>query len=173
MTAHRNTVKTTIGFLQEFIIRRFPFLRKQGQLADIYNYIQIDELFATSGQPNEEQFHLIKSAGFKTVINLAPTSILENSVVEEEKVLEELGIEYIHIPVDFKNPTERKFKRFIEALEGKQTDRVWVHCAANMRVSAFTYRYRRDILSVDEPVARQDLYKIWEPLGVWKRFVNH
>ena len=49
---------------------------------------------------------------------------------------------------------------------------LWVHCAANMRLSAFMYRYRVCVLGVDKRVARSDLNKIWEPFGVWKKFVE-
>jgi hypothetical protein len=32
-----------------------------------------------------------------------------------------------------------------------------IHCIANYRVSAFFYRYRRDVLGMDEAEARADL----------------
>ena len=91
---------------------------------------------------------------------------------DEAGVAAGLGLEYIHIPVDFKNPTEGDFSRFTEAMAYMGGREVWVHCAANMRVSAFIYRYRREILGVDKDVAQEDLRKIWEPFGVWKSFVN-
>lgn len=172
MNAHSNTLKTVLGFIRAFLGRRLPIFRQGERIADIYNFLQIDNLFATSGQPSEAQFQLIKDAGFDTVINLAPTSVLENSVINEAEVLSQLNMRYVHIPVDFKNPTEEDFRAFIEALSGCVPQKLWVHCAANMRVSAFTYRYRRDVLAENEIRARADLHKIWEPFGVWKRFVN-
>ena len=53
-----------------------------------------------------------------------------------------------------------------------ESEPVWVHCAANMRVSAFMYRYRRDVLGQDPKVLEGDLHRIWEPFGVWKAFVS-
>jgi hypothetical protein len=49
---------------------------------------------------------------------------------------------------------------------------VHVHCIANYRVSAFFYRYRRDVLAIDEARARLALNEVWQPDGVWEIFVR-
>ena len=170
MARHSNTARTLLGFVRSVLARWFPSLTGNERLDDIYNYLGIEGLYATSGQPSESQFQLIRDAGYEVVINLAPTSVLENSVVEEKSILQGLGIEYIHIPVDFKNPTEEDFQSFQSSLDGDK--KVWVHCAANMRVSAFTYRYRTKILGQDESEALTDLQKIWSPIGVWSEFIQ-
>ena len=56
-------------------------------------------------------------------------------------------------------------------LEGLKDVPVHVHCIANYRVSAFFYRYRRDVLGVDEGQARADLEALWQPDGVWAAFI--
>ena len=170
MAKHLNTAKTVAGFFRAFLGRRLPFLARHERLTDIYNYLPIENLYATSGQPSEAQFQLIRDAGYETVINLAPTSVLENSVIEEAALLAELGLTYVHIPVDFKNPTDADFQAFVDALD--ESKKVWVHCAANMRVSAFTYRYRTTVLGENEHDALADLEKIWEPMGVWPEFLK-
>ena len=139
-------------------------------MSDIYNFLPIENLYATSGQPSESQFQLIHAAGYEVVVNLAPTSMLENSVVAEAHILSGLGMEYVHIPVDFKNPAEDDFGRFVTTVQNRE--RVWVHCAANMRVSAFTYRYRTEVLNQDQDQAMKDLKRIWEPVGVWSEFIS-
>ncbi len=48
---------------------------------------------------------------------------------------------------------------------------VHVHCAANYRVSAFLFRYRRDVLGHDEALARADLDRIWTPDPIWSEFI--
>ena len=170
MPRHSNTARTLFGFVRSVLGRWFPSLSRNERLDDIYNYLGIEGLYATSGQPSESQFQLIHDAGYEVVINLAPTSVLENSVVAEKSILQNLGIEYIHIPVDFKNPTDDDFQSFISSLEVPK--KVWVHCAANMRVSAFTYRYRTKILGQGESEAMADLQKIWDPIGVWSEFIQ-
>ena len=170
MVKYANTLKTTLGFVRSVLARLLPFLARSEALTDIYNFLHIENVYATSGQPSESQFRLIKEAGYKTVVNLAPTSMLENSVVEEAQFLESLELDYIHIPVDFKNPTEEDFQQFLTSIENRKD--VWVHCAANMRVSAFTYRYRTQVLAENEEAAKADLQKIWEPVGVWSEFIR-
>ena len=57
----------------------------------------------------------------------------------------------------------------LDMLKGK---RIFLHCAANARVSAFVYLYRMSRLGVDPADAKKDLYALWVPKGVWKDFVN-
>jgi len=165
-----NTVKTMLGFFKSLLGKYTPLEFKANSLQDIYNYLEISDLISTSGQPTAMQFSLIGSSGFKNVINLAPHDA-ENSLKNEAGVLSELGLSYTHIPVDFKNPTEENFQSFINHMKGINGQAVWVHCAANMRVSAFIYRYRCAVLGEQASSARKDLAKIWEPFGVWKDFI--
>lgn len=169
---HASTVKTLLGFFTALAARAFPMLARHQHLQDIYNYLPIPDLYATSGQPDEAQIRLIADAGYHAVINLAPTSRLENSLAEEAEIVESLGMQYIHLPVDFKNPTTADFDQFVRHLETQTDHPVWVHCAANMRVSAFTYRYRTEILGHDVEEAQRDLQQIWEPVGVWADFIR-
>ena len=166
-----NTVKTALGFLKSLLGKYTPLEIKSESLQDIYNYLEIGEFISTSGQPTEKQFITIRDAGFENVINLAPLNT-ENSLKNESEILANLGINYIHIPVDFSNPTEENYNDFeghMKAFTGKN---VWVHCAANMRVSAFIYRYRCNVLGEQCQSAKKELSKIWVPFGVWKEFTD-
>ena len=42
----------------------------------------------------------------------------------------------------------------------------------SVRVSAFFYRYRRDVLGMDEAQARAEMEEVWRPKGVWGEFVK-
>jgi hypothetical protein len=79
---------------------------------------------------------------------------------------------YIHIPVDFQNPTEQDFHQFCAVMADLQDVPVHVHCIANYRVSAFFYRYRRDVLGMDDATARADMEDVWHPEGVWAAFID-
>ena len=172
LIAMMTTLKTVWGFVLRAIEKHTPLRLRSNGVADIFNYRKISETISTSGQPTEQQFKFIRDEGFRTVINLAPTSVLENSMKDEAALLAALDLEYIHIPVDFAKPTDSDFQRFVEAMRQRPKQKVWVHCAANMRVSAFIFRYRRSELGMTEPEARPDLEAIWRPFGVWKRFIT-
>jgi protein tyrosine phosphatase (PTP) superfamily phosphohydrolase (DUF442 family) len=84
-----------------------------------------------------------------------------------------LGMTYIHIPVDFQNPTDQDFDQFCAVMEQLKDVPVHVHCIANARVSAFFYRYRRDVLGIDETQARTEMEAVWQPNAIWTAFVAH
>jgi len=162
-----STLKTIVGYIYSLLERFLPLRISRNGVAGIYNYLPIDHRVVTSGQPTEGQFVAIKEAGFMHVINLAPENA-ENALKDEQTSLRQLGINYLHIPVDFAKPSERDYKEFCAIMKDLEQHKVWVHCAANMRVSAFMYRYRCSELNEDI-----DLNKIWEPFGVWQKFVNN
>ena len=167
-----STLKTLFGFLGQSILNHRLTGLSGNRPEDTFNYLQISEQIATSGQPTERQLTAIALAGYTTVINLAPNSKRENSVNKEKVILEAEGVNYIHLPVDFESPTEQDYERFIQHMSENSEVRLWVHCAANVRVSAFIYRYRTFELGEEEKVARSDLIKIWRPYGVWRKFIG-
>ncbi|MDJ0674379.1 MAG: sulfur transferase domain-containing protein, partial [Calothrix sp. MO_167.B42] len=72
-------------------------------LANIYNYLKISDKIATSGQPDKEDFAMIKRAGYQLIINLA-MSDSPDALLDEKEIVEAAGMEYIHIPVVWDNP---------------------------------------------------------------------
>ena len=64
------------------------------------------------------------------------------------------------------------FEALCTQMQAKQDRKIWVHCAANMRVSAFINRYRCEVPGEAPRVAGEALSRIWEPFGVWKKFVT-
>jgi protein tyrosine phosphatase (PTP) superfamily phosphohydrolase (DUF442 family) len=165
------TIKTGLWYLAT-LLRKIGVVRLESRSVErIFNYVPISDEVSTSGQPSEAELKLIRDAGYGTIVNLAPHNT-ENSLDDEHGYVTNLGVNYIHIPVDFKNPTNEDFLRFVQAMDDLKGTKVWVHCAANMRVSAFIYKYRRDILGEQKEVAINDLKKIWEPFGVWKSFLR-
>ena len=169
-----NTFNTVLGYYATRVRKRLGWSGNLRGLEDIFNYVQLDDRVATSGQPTEQQLTLIKDAGYTTIINLAPKEH-ENALGNEDELLQELGVRYFHLPVVFTNPTREDFERFIKIFEACGDDPIWVHCAANMRVSAFFYKYRVERLGWSESVAKVDMDKVWEPakvMGVWQTFIE-
>jgi uncharacterized protein (TIGR01244 family) len=137
----------------------------------IYNWLRLDARITTSGQPSEAQLADIQALGIRHVVNLG-LHTHEKALPDEAASVAALGMAYTHIPVDFQDPTDHDFAAFCAVLESLGDEPVHVHCIANYRVSAFLYRYRRDLLCMDEPAIRADLNKIWEPTEVWARFIR-
>ena len=139
-------------------------------LNHIRNFLRIDDRLATSGMPLPDDFAAMRQAGFDVVINLAlPTS--DNALPNEGELVSTQGMTYVHIPVKFDAPQPADFERFTRVLDACAGQRVFVHCAANMRVSAFVFLHRLRH-GTDRTTAECDLSKIWQPDGVWREFVN-
>lgn len=167
----KKAVKLYWGFLIS-ILQKYTGLSLGGNgIEDIFNYHGLNKKLSSSGQPTQAQFRSIQTAGFKTVINLLPRGT-ENSLDNEAELIEELGMDYIHIPVHFWRPSEDNFKAFTSAMQRVSREKTWVHCAANARASAFIYRYRTEVLGEDPKTAIWDVREIWEPYRVWRQFIS-
>ena len=139
-------------------------------LNHIRNFLRIDDRLATSGMPQPDDFAALRQAGFEVVINLAlPTS--DNALPNEGELVSAQGMTYVHIPVKFDAPLPSDLERFNRVMDACEGQRVFVHCAANMRVSAFVFLHRLRH-GADRAAAESDLLKIWQPDGAWREFVN-
>ncbi len=142
-----------------------------GDPESIYHWLRLDERITTSGQPTEAQLAEIAALGVRYVVNLG-LHTHEKALPDETATVRAFGMSYVHIPVDFLHPTESDFSAFCDAIEKAGVSPIHVHCIANFRVSAFFYRYRRDVQGVDEAQARLDLDRIWTPNPVWAAFIE-
>lgn len=165
-------IKNIFGFVVNIIKRLLLSRFRAKDLTKIYNYHKVPGLFETSGQPGKQQLKLLAKTGYELVINLAPCSRLEGAVINEAQILDAEKVEYIHIPVDFNNPSNEDFEKFVSNIERHQRKKIWVHCAANMRVSAFVYKYRRDILKLPHHKIIGDMKTIWTPNKTWSAFLS-
>ncbi len=139
-------------------------------LNGIGNYLSLGRI-GTAGQPTAEQFAAIQAAGYRVVINLAlPTST--NALPDEADRVTALGMTYVHIPVIWESPALQDLEGFFAAMERYREEKVFVHCALNMRVSAFIFLYRVIRLGVPPEEARGMLLQIWQPDEVWSRFID-
>jgi protein tyrosine phosphatase (PTP) superfamily phosphohydrolase (DUF442 family) len=141
------------------------------QRTDIYKILRIHDLLTTSGQPTEDQLRGLAQDGCQVIINLALHNDPRYSLPNERGYVEELGLVYVHIPVQFAAPTEEHFLDFISAMELHKNKKLHVHCAANMRVTAFIGVYRAVKQECSLEVAFEPMRSIWEPNEVWSSFI--
>jgi len=141
-------------------------------LSGIHRVRVVDERLATSGQPTERQLGAIAAAGYRTVVNLALHDDPRYSLPDERATVEALGLRYVHIPVLFDAPTEADLRRFFDAMRAHGGEPLWVHCAANLRVSAFVGLWRVIELGHDRVSAFAQLHELWQPDPVWTAFIE-
>lgn len=138
----------------------------------IYNYHKVNERIITAGQPNEEQLKAAASEGFATVINLA-TIQPANPLEDEAGLVRSLGMNYHHIPVEWKAPKESDFEAFERVMQHPSHGKMLIHCAANYRVTAFYSLYALKHLGWSGVQAEEFRELVWKVSGypVWETFV--
>jgi len=146
-------------------------MSEAGALERICNFRWRAPNLATAGQPLEEELHVVADAGFEVVIDLALLDA-EYSLPDEPGLVHSLGMAFFHIPVIWENPTLENLQQFFAVMHQVQGRKVFLHCAANMRVSVFLALYR--ILQDGWPYAdaMAQVLDIWEPDAVWQAFIQ-
>ena len=146
-------------------------LASADDLSDISNYRQYSELFSSAGQPTALQLENIEQQGFERVIYLAFTDN-DTAIEDEDRVVKQLGMDYVHIPVDWENPTLADFKTFADVMGNENTVKTLLHCQVNFRASSFSFLYRVAVQGVPLLDAKNDLDGVWAPNETWFRFIR-
>ena len=139
-------------------------------LAEIINFRQYSETFASAGQPTREQFQSIADNGFERIVYIAFTNN-PNALPDADLVVKGLGMEYMQVPVDFSSPLPDEFYAFSDAMERNRGKKTLLHCQVNARATAFSFLYR--VIYNDVPIAeaKTDMNTVWQPNEVWRDFI--
>ncbi len=140
-------------------------------LEAIRNYVRLTPDIGTAGQPRRDQFELISNAGFETVINIAMPDHAD-SIDDEGRLVTELGMNYLHLPVPFDRPEADHLRQFCALLDAQQGRQLFVHCIMNYRVSAFMYHYLRWRQGYSEQQARSPIFEIWQVEPQWQAIME-
>ncbi len=138
---------------------------------DAVNKYKVFNWLWSSGQLSEPDIQKLPGLGIKLVVNLAlPSST--NALENEGSLVTRLGMAYVHIPVVWEQPKVEQFEQFAGVIGVFKGKCIWVHCAMNMRVSAFIYLYRKLVLGESEADAAFPMRAIWQPDETWKEFID-
>jgi len=141
-------------------------------LSQIPAFSIIHEHLFSSAQPSAEQLKLIKEYGCSTVINLA-LSNAPNRIENEDRICLDLGLNYIHIPIDWETPSAEQCLLVLDLIDHLvQNEIVWIHCTKNDRSSCLMYVYRQFYMNMDMPTSQDLLHEIWEPNETWTGLIH-
>ena len=145
----------------------------ESALREVINFRRLAGHLITGGQPTEEQLALAAAAGVEVVINLGRLDPAY-ALPDERGTVAALGLIYEHIPVVWAEPHAADLDAFFAALARHAGRRLFVHCAANYRASAFNMLYRVLRLGWRIEDARPDLDAIWDPAEYpqWQAFIE-
>ncbi len=102
----------------------FGTLPKDLNTKEIPRFQMISAGLYRGGQPDREGFQFLKESGFKTVINLRT----EN---DEESIVKELGLNYVHIPISIKmwsRIPSAAIDRYFAVLSDPSNYPIFFHC---------------------------------------------
>lgn len=140
-------------------------------IEDIKNFVSVSPQLSTAGQPSEQQVEELARAGFDVVVNLGlldPRYCLS----DEAGLVRALGMAYHHVPVDFKAPQFEDLRKFFDVMDSSRDKKVFVHCAANFRVSSFVALYGQARLGWSVDQANAHIKRLWDLNDTWKEFVE-
>jgi protein tyrosine phosphatase (PTP) superfamily phosphohydrolase (DUF442 family) len=140
-------------------------------LSEAVNFREVDTRLCTAGQPTEQQLASAAAYGVQVVINLALHDDPRYSLRDERASVEALGLTYVHIPVQFATPKETDLLAFFDAMDAHKERSVFVHCAANYRVTAFLGLYRIIRKGWSSEEAFELMRTVWEPNECWRLFI--
>lgn len=140
------------------------------ELAEIINYRQYSDTFASAGQPTREQFQAIADNGFERIVYIAFTNN-QNALADADQVIKGLGMEYMQVPVDFDKPLPDDFYAFADSMQRNKGKKTLLHCQVNARATAFSFLYRVIYDDVSIADAKDDMNTVWQPNEVWRDFI--
>jgi len=143
---------------------------EESSVNEVFNLRQYSENFASAGQPTQEQLGALKEAGFERIVYIAFTNN-RNAIPDEDILVKNLGMDYLHIPVDWNNPLPQDFYVFADAMQRSPERKTLLHCQVNARASAFSFLYRVIYDDVSVSAAKADMDTIWQPNTTWRDFI--
>ena len=137
---------------------------------EIVNYRNYSPTFASAGQPTAEQLPAIRDAGFERIVYVA-YSDQSRSLANEDRLVKDLGMQYVHIPVEWEAPTAADYHMVAAALRDNASRKTLLHCQVNYRATAFSFLYRVLEEGVDLAEAKADMNSVWTPNETWRDLI--
>lgn len=142
----------------------------------------------SSAIPNLDQLSQIKAYGIDTLIYIAPhpspsldtvqpdaaqpCADIENSLHLDQQCLA-LGLNYIHIPLDFENPVADQALLILDLIDVLCGNKMlWLSCPNLQRCSSLLHVYRQFYMHMDMATAHSLLESVWEPDATWTGLIH-
>ncbi len=102
----------------------------------IVNFTKVDAVVACGGATETAALEGLKNDGFKAVINLRLPTEQGANLEQNAARANELGINYISLPLNGQSPDPKVVDAFLAAVANKANQPVFVHCGSASRVGA-------------------------------------
>ena len=119
-------------------------------LSGVANACQMLPNVITGGQPNAVQLRALKEAGGAMVLDVRDP--MESRPVDEPALVQQLGMEYVNIPVRAGSLDDATLDRILAVLRGAGERTVFFHCGSGNRVGGALIPY----FMLDQGMEEQD-----------------
>lgn len=127
-------------------------------------------MLSCGSQPTADRLKELAETGTEAVVNLSLTGT-EYELPNEELIVAKHGMQYHHLPVDFKLPQPSQLNEFSALLQAFKTKKVFVHCAANKRASVFIALHGQRYWRWSQSQADEFIHQIWAPSPIWQNLI--
>jgi protein tyrosine phosphatase (PTP) superfamily phosphohydrolase (DUF442 family) len=122
-------------------------------VSGITNACQATPTLITGGQPSAEQLAAFKKSGGAVVLDIRDP--MEARPFSESATVQELGLEYVNVPVISGQLNDQAIDRILEVLRTNKEKQVLFHCASANRVGGALVAYLMLDLGMDEEAATE------------------
>ncbi len=126
----------------------------------------------TSGLPASQDFAVMAQQGYEVVVSLCHPKDATRFEEDEDALVGEAGIAYIHLPICFEELELSDYEMLRDILRALHGRKVWLHCTHNKRVSILMYIYNIIERSLSVPEAKMLLHAVWEPDNDRQAFID-
>lgn len=137
---------------------------------EVVNYVAYDGLLASGGAVTAAALERLSEEGLQQVVYIGHSDD-KTALANEDRVVDSLGMDFAHIPVDGRAPGADEFALFSAVMRQSADRRTLVHCSSNRRASAFVMLYRAIHAGVPVAQAKADMNAVWTPDETWTRFI--
>ncbi len=93
--------------------------------AEISNFGKVSDTIFRGGQPSDHTLEKLAQSGIHTVVDLRMDG---DGITHEEEKAHTLGMQYVHIPMGFSQPSLDKITKFLTIALDPESGAVFVHC---------------------------------------------
>lgn len=137
----------------------------------------------SSAIPDLDQLSQIKAYGIDTFIYIAPhlnpDSDTPDDEITDQRSLQldqqclALGLNYLHIPLDFENPVADQALLILDLIDVLCSNKMlWLSCPNLQRSSSLLHVYRQFYMHMDIATAHGLLEAVWEPDATWTGLIH-
>ena len=100
------------------------------------NVTRVDAALMCGGATTPEAFPELKKLGFSSIINLRQENEPNVDIPGAKKAAEVAGLRYVHVPINPSAPSEESVTAFLDAVQDRSNQPMYIHCGSANRVAA-------------------------------------